>query len=649
MHRVAPGRRLLGVFLMALASAAAAWACAPASAAPAAEVALAREYAPVLRMTERASSCGVDVPYLPVDVDDLMGNDEIALRGPWDRTNLVGVAPGAQRLAQGLWDYHLDFPGDALRPGCTYVEWEERLASAPTVYAHVATEPGVPGRLALQYWFFYVFNDWNNTHEGDWEMIQLNFDAATPQEALTERPVEVGYSQHSSAERAEWGDGKLQLVGGTHPVVHPAAGSQANFYDSRLYLMRSDAEGLGCDDTRAPSRTFRPGVRTIPSDPATAVAEYPWLGFDGRWGEKHAAFFNGPVGPNRNLRWTHPFTWAATSWRATSFAVPASGLVGTNATDVFCGSIERGSRVLRLIKINPGRTMLVITGIVLLLLWPITRTRWGPSTPRPLAARRAWGQIITAGARAFADRPQTFIGIGLLFIPLALVTTGLQWLLFRATALAPLVDEAGERHAWVDAMALALGMALTLIGFAVVQAATARVIIEGAAGRRVTALWAYRQVLRNVGPLAAAVAIAVAVVLVFNITLVLVPIAVYIVVRWSLLGVVAGAEEHPQPGILRRSIVLTRGNWWRTATIALGLTGLALLIGPAVGVLVLLFTGAAFDFVNLIAGAVYVAALPFAAVVVTYLYFDLRVRHEEAPVEDTLPAGAVPPVPPTGS
>jgi len=291
----------------------------------------------------------------------------------------------------------------------------------------------------------------------------------------------------------------------------------------------------------------------------------------------------------------------------------------------------------------------VITGIVLLLLWPITRTRWAPSSPRPLAARRAWGQIITAGARAFADRPQTFIGIGLLFIPLALVTTGLQWLLFRATALAPLVDDAGERHAWVDAMALGLGMVLTLIGFAVVQAATARVIIEGAAGRRVTALWAYRAVLRNVGPLAAAVAIAVAVGLVFNITLVLAPIAVYVIVRWSLLGVIAGAEEHPEPGILRRSIALTRGNWWRTATIALGLTGLALLIGPAVGVLVLLFTGAAFDFVNLIAGAFYVVALPFAAAVVTYLYFDLRVRQEEAPAEDTLPAGAVPRSPPTGS
>jgi hypothetical protein len=32
--------------------------------------------------------------------------------------------------------------------------------------------------------------------EGDWEMIQLDFDASTAAEALRQEPVEVGYSQH---------------------------------------------------------------------------------------------------------------------------------------------------------------------------------------------------------------------------------------------------------------------------------------------------------------------------------------------------------------------------------------------------------------------------------------------------------------------
>ena len=614
--------------------AAALWAPSRSAAAepPAAEVALAREYAPVVRLKEQPGSCGIGQPYLPTDINVLMGNDEVALRGPWDTTSIVKVAPTAADLARGLFDYHLDFPGDALRPGCTYEEWEARLAAAsrPTTYARSVTQAGVPGRLALQYWFFYVFNDWNNTHEGDWEMIQLNFDADTPAQALTRRPVEVGYSQHSSAERARWGDDKLQLVDGTHPVVYPAAGSQANFFQSKLYLMRSTAEGLGCDDTTGPSRTIRPVVATVPTAPADYLPAFPWLGFDGRWGEKQASFFNGPVGPNRSLRWTEPFTWERESWRNESFSVPAGTTVGTQATDFFCGAVAGGSALLRAIKINPGRAALVLAALVLLLLWPLTRTRWQPSSVLTLARGRRWGQLITTAGRSFARRPRVFLGIGLLFIPIGLLVTLLQWLLFRVTALAPLVDEAGERNAWVGILAFALGLVFTLLGLAVVQAATARALVEIEAGRRVTALSAYRSVFRHPRRLLVALATVVVVQVVLDLTVVLIPVAIFLLVRWSLLGAVVGAEGDPEVGLLRRSAALTRGHWWRTASVVLGVVGLALLAGPALGVLVLLFTGAAFDLVNLIAALVYVAALPFAAIVVTYLYFDLRVRQETA-------------------
>ena len=226
----------------------------------------------------------------------------MALRGPWGR-DLVKIAPSASDLSPARYEYHLDFPGDALNPGCSYEQWARLVTkgTAPTVYAHVATDPAFPGKLALQYWLYYVFNDWNNTHEGDWEMIQLVFDAKDAREALSGRPVSVGYSQHEGAERAPWGDEKLELVDGTHPVVHPAAGSHANFYDEALFLGSQGSEGVGCDDTRGPTRELRPIVRTIPSDPAAARAAFPWIGFEGRWGELQKAFFNGPTGPNLNL------------------------------------------------------------------------------------------------------------------------------------------------------------------------------------------------------------------------------------------------------------------------------------------------------------------------------------------------------------
>ena len=107
-------------------------------------------------------------------------------------------------------------------------------------------------------------NDWNNLHEGDWEMIQLNFDAADAAQALNQDPVAVGYSSHEGAERAAWGDEKLEVVGRTHPVVYPAAGSHANKFTEALYIGSSADAGVGCDDTRGPHVQLRPLVRTIP-------------------------------------------------------------------------------------------------------------------------------------------------------------------------------------------------------------------------------------------------------------------------------------------------------------------------------------------------------------------------------------------------
>jgi hypothetical protein len=116
-------------------------------------------------------------------------------------------------------------------------------------------------------------------------------------------------------------------------------------------------------------------------------------------------------------------------------------------------------------------------------------------------------------------------------------------------------------------------------------------------------------------------------------------------VRWALLAVVVGVEGGDSAlAVLGRCAALARGNWWRMASIVLGVTGAALLAGPAVGVLVLLFTGAAFDLVNVIAALVYVAALPFAAVAMTYLYFDLRDRHESATVGEAVLDGVPPPI-----
>ena len=55
---------------------------------------------------------------------------------------------------------------------------------------------------------------------------------------------------------------------------------------------------MGCDDTLGPHVELRPKVKTIPSEAAAARTAFPWIEFEGRWGELQPAFFNGPTGPN---------------------------------------------------------------------------------------------------------------------------------------------------------------------------------------------------------------------------------------------------------------------------------------------------------------------------------------------------------------
>ena len=384
------------------------------------ETALAEKFAPVVRLVEQEEECGPGEPYEPMDVDALFGDSTVALRGPWNASDLVKIGPTADDLA-GLFEYHLDFPGNALEPGCTYEQWARRLTqgSDPAIYAHVASESTAPGKLALQYWFFYAFNDFNNTHEGDWEMIQLVFDAADAADALDERPVEVGYSSHEGAEKAAWDDDKLEIVGGTHPVVYPAAGSHANKFTDALYLGSSAEAGVGCDDTRGPHRALTPDVLTIPSDAVAAAEAFPWITFEGRWGELQKAFFNGPTGPNMKTQWLTPIEWSE-DWRDRSYAVPTGGVLGTSATDFFCSAVERGSAALASLLRNPPAAFIVLASLLGLLAFVVIKATWTPVAALRVGRRRAWGQILSASASMYVKQPRLFLGLGLLLIPIAL-------------------------------------------------------------------------------------------------------------------------------------------------------------------------------------------------------------------------------------
>jgi hypothetical protein len=77
---------------------------------------LAQRYAPVVRLVEQPVECGPGEPYEPSDVEAVLDEDTVALRGPWQGNDLVQIAPSARDLGRGLYEYNLDFPGNALSP-----------------------------------------------------------------------------------------------------------------------------------------------------------------------------------------------------------------------------------------------------------------------------------------------------------------------------------------------------------------------------------------------------------------------------------------------------------------------------------------------------------------------------------------------------
>ena len=594
------------------------------------EQTLADRYAPVVRLVDQPEECGPGEPFEPTDVDVLFGDRTVALRGPWNPTDLVKIGPTADDIA-GLYEYHLDFPGSALDPGCTYELWARRITkgSEPTVYAHVASDPADPDRIALQYWIFYPFNDFNNKHEGDWEMIQLDFTGADAAAALAaDHPDEVGYSSHEGAERAEWGDAKLEVVDGTHPVVYPAAGSHANKYTPALYVGSSAEAGVGCDDTQGPHRELRPVVRTIPSDPQAAGAAFPWITFAGRWGELQKAFFNGPTGPNLKEQWTEPLTWSA-GWRDRSYAVPTGGLLGTGATDFFCTGVERGSAALTRLLRSPAATILALALVLGLIAYAVVRATWTPVAPLRVGRRRTWGQILSASARMYVKRFRLFIGLGLLLVPIVFVITAVQWVL--VSGIDAVSSVTGNLAGGLAYLALVVGTTLTLLGFGLVQAATACAMVELDAGREVGPLEAYRLALRRIRPLLGAVAIFVAVLVVLATSVFLIPLAIWFGVRWSLLAPAVELEDRRAFEALRRSGELVRGRWLRVGSLV-GLGGLiALAAGPLVGALLIFVSNSSLALLNIVAGVVYAVALPFVALVTAYVYFDARARLELEP------------------
>jgi hypothetical protein len=179
------------------------------------------------------------------------------------------------------------------------------------------------GRLWLQYWLFYYYNDYQllgplsgGNHEGDWELVQLRLDAA-------EQPQELVFSQHKAAESKAWKDAPKA---GATPIVYVARGSHANYFGKGTHWT-----GNWFDQADGKGPQITPALDVL-EDRSPA-----WVLWPGFWGDTKPGILpldsSSPLSPGVRTHWLDPSKLTLAAPKAGAPAPPAPPRTTVQRTD----------------------------------------------------------------------------------------------------------------------------------------------------------------------------------------------------------------------------------------------------------------------------------------------------------------------------
>ena len=588
---------------------------------PSAEQQLAEKYAPIFFIKEHLNECALDgEPYLPASLESVLGNPAVALRriaqDGESSDPIIMMAPEAQDLAGLDETYYLDFPGEPRNPGCDYEEWfnqvDAKRGYAPIVYAHIATDESAPGKLAVQFWHYWVFNDFNNKHESDWEMVQLTFPVGTAEEALSVEPESVAFAQHGGGERSDWDDEKL-LREGDRIFVYPASGSHASYYNASLWIgWGANGSGFGCDDIQDPVVQIDPQVVLIP-DEIDPDGEFAWLLFDGRWGQRESWEFNGPKGPASGAKWSTPISWTD-DIRENSLPVPGHPSVGPGPAALFCTISSAASMVVTIFPVSPWVPSIFVA-VVMLMLITIVVSSW---------------HYIWNGAKLYVRHLPVFGILSLLIWPVAWIGAEIDKLVSGAST----GGSEGEFEDFLQTFGTSIGigfngfqqlLAYSLIAPLIIYATYD--VMQGHDKYGVVETWSV--VLRRFPTLIRAVLVPLLFTSLLAATVILAPIALYKAVQWMYTphaAIIEGASWRQARHVSKRVV---KGHWWRVLGLGTAVAFFSGVPGPLIGVIALVLGTATMNTANIIATLVYLVAYP-AAVIAATLYFIKRIKTAES-------------------
>lgn len=584
------------------------------SATDSAEQQLADQYSPIVYLRQISSNvCDTENEgFDPVPVDFVLGRDDIPLM-----QSVTGDARGARELVNDAPDAadlygreagsYLDYPGSPVRPGCVYRRYfanrdaEENLPRV--AYAHIYNEPGTD-TLALQYWMYYYFNDWNNNHEGDWEMVMFFFDTTSVEEALTMEPNSVIYAQHGGGERASWDDDKLSKEDG-HPVVYVARGAHASFFEQNVYLgLAENGTGFGCETTKGPHRRYALEAIVVPHEPQDANDPFAWLAYDGRWGELRRSEWNGPTGPNDKRSWTQPVTWASAQ-RDSSLIVPDFEGFGQAPLDIFCGAVSGGSRILVAFTRTPAIVAGILGGILVVA-----------------GAVFAYASSTIGAAFSYYRRNlRTFALIGALLIPIGYLTAVLQTLLFHVPPIGPFVDMMGRFPGIRIVVLISLGGLQALAAVVFVEPTIIWMMTQLRRGRPPKVLDAYRNGVRAIIPIILARLKVLLTALKLAITIIGIPKAIMVIMRAVFIPqAVIIDRDTPEPAIAD-SAAAVNTSISRTLLTWFSLLMITTLAGPLAAIFFLLSVPSRpVDLVNFLSSLFFAFLYPLGVIGMTHLY-----------------------------
>ena len=262
----------------------------------AAALQLATRFAPVLHLGAREK-------FRPLRIQDYLANTVLRSGSPPHGTT-TQAHPTLFSLPITTTPFYLDIrDAEPSSQASRYPLIEERVRLAhprATVYWRI-TRQASTGRTAIEYWFLYLYNDFLDRHEADWEGVTVFLQGDTP--------LGAAYSQHQGRSWVSWPTSPA----GDHPALYVAAGSHAGYPRAGAYRVRVcwTLHGRHCTLTRKTDSALGDGTTLAPS--TYDLHEFGGTGYTGGWGSGTTIAGIGRTSdrvtdPRRRAEYSNPFT-----------------------------------------------------------------------------------------------------------------------------------------------------------------------------------------------------------------------------------------------------------------------------------------------------------------------------------------------------